>query len=66
MRKRDAAIPLLSSADINKLGIMMHTIENNAGTHLLDCGIKVERSDQVCSIPAANKEFQLALNTDLH
>lgn len=38
MRKRDAAIPLLSSADINKLGIMMHTIEINAGMHLLDTG----------------------------
>lgn len=38
MRKRDAAIPSLSSADINKLGIMMHTIENNAGMHLLDTG----------------------------
>lgn len=36
MRKRDAAIPLLSSADINKLG--MHAIENNAGRHLLDTG----------------------------
>lgn len=78
MRKWDAAIPLLSSADINTLGIMMHTVENNAG--ICTCLIlgqtglrnppkrqfKAERSDQVCYIPAANKEFKLALNTSLH